>query len=260
MIDLCIISGSGFYDFPEVLDARDIVIDTQYGKVNLVTGVYQGKNIAFLARHQQGHQLLPNMINFKANIAALKSLNPKTVIATTVCGIVNPKLPLGKLLIFNDLFYIDNRLPSGDLCSFFSEKGQENRGHLMFDNPFFDVTGIIKPGDYIVDVTYGYGNGPRFNSKKEISFLRNYCDAISQTCGPETILANELELPYILLGFGVDYANGVMKENTPVEMLNKNMAESKSVFIEAINCIIEEIDHISFTNFVYRFGDSEHET
>ncbi len=257
MIDLCIISGSGFYDFPDVSDIADVLIETQYGKVNLVTGVYRGKTIAFLARHQQGHKLLPNMINFKANIAALKYLNPKAIVATTICGIVNQKLPLGKLLIFNDLFYIDNRLPSGEICSFFTEKGQENRGHLMFANPFFEVSGLVKLGDYITDVTYGYVNGPRFNSKKEISFLKNYCDAISQTCGPETILANEMELPYILLGFGVDYANGVMETNTPIEILNRNMAQSKSLFIEAINYIIEEVDNISFNNFVYRFRDSD---
>ncbi|HBE78777.1 MAG TPA: hypothetical protein DDW65_13530 [Firmicutes bacterium] len=257
MIDLCIISGSGFYDFPDVSDTTDGVIETPYGKVNLVTGVYRGKNIAFLARHQQRHKLLPNMINFKANIAALKYLNPKAIVATTICGIVNPDLPLGKLLIFNDLFYIDNRLPSGEICSFYTEKGQENRGHLMFGNPFFDVTAIIKPKDYIADITYGYVNGPRFNSKKEISFLKNYCDAISQTCGPETILAGEMELPYILLGFGVDYANGVMETNTPLERLNSNMAQSKAIFIEVINLIIEKVDNISFTNFVYRFQDKQ---
>ena len=255
MIDLGIISGSGFYDFPDVSNTEDVIITTEYGNVKLVTGNYRGKKIAFLSRHQQGHRLLPNMINFKANIAALKHLNPKAIVATTICGIVNPEIPLGKLMIFNDLFFIDNRLPSGEICSFFTEEGQEGRGHLMFANPFFDVTGFFKPGDYIFNVTYGYVNGPRFNSKKEINFLKNYCDAISQTCGPETILAGEIELPYILLGFGVDYANGVIEANTPIEILNGNMAKSKPVFIEAINTIIEKIDDISFDNIVYRFQD-----
>jgi 5'-methylthioadenosine phosphorylase len=255
MIDLGIISGSGFYDFPDVSNAEDGIITTEYGKVKLVTGIYRGKQIAFLARHQQGHKLLPNMINFKANIAAIKQLNPKAIAATTICGVTNRLLPLGKLMIFNDLFFIDNRLPSGEICSFYTEEGQENRGHFMFANPFFDVTHFFKPGDYIANVTYGYVNGPRFNSKKEIGFLKNYCDAISQTCGPEAILAGELELPYILLGFGVDYANGVTDTNTPVEILNGNMAESKAVFIEAINTIVAKANEISFANFVYRFRD-----
>ncbi len=255
MIDLCVISGSGFYDFPDVSNPKDVIITTKYGKVKLVTGIYHSKQIAFLARHQQGHKLLPNMINFKANIAAIDELHPKAIVATTICGIVNHTILLGKLLVFNDLFYIDNRLPSGEICSFFTEEGQDKRGHLMFANPFFDVTQSLKSGDYIVNVTYGHINGPRFNSKKEIDFLKNYCDAISQTCGPETILANELEIPYILLGFGVDYANGVKEINTPIEILNANMAKSKSVFIDAINTIIENSNEISFSNFVYRFKD-----
>lgn len=255
MIDLGIISGSGFYDFPDVSNTEDVIITTEYGNVKLVTGNYRGKRIAFLTRHQQGHRLLPNMINFRANIAAIKHLNPKAIVATTICGIMNPDIPLRKLMIFNDLFFIDNRLPSGEVCSFYTQEGQKNRGHLMFANPFFDVSAFFKPGDYIANVTYGYVNGPRFNSKKEINFLKNYCDAISQTCGPEIILAGEVELPYILLGFGSDYANGIKEANTPIDVLNENLAKSKPVFIEAINTIIEKIDDISFANFVYRFQD-----
>jgi 5'-methylthioadenosine phosphorylase len=255
MIDFGIISGSGFYDFPDVSNTEDVIITTEYGNVKLVTGNYRGKRIAFLTRHQQGHRLLPNMINFRANIAAIKHLNPKAIVATTICGIMNPDIPLRKLMIFNDLFFIDNRLPSGEVCSFYTQEGQKNRGHLMFANPFFDVSAFFKPGDYIANVTYGYVNGPRFNSKKEINFLKNYCDAISQTCGPEIILAGEVELPYILLGFGSDYANGIKEANTPIDVLNENLAKSKPVFIEAINTIIEKIDDISFANFVYRFQD-----
>ena len=41
--------------------------------------------------------------------------------------------------------------------------------------------------------------------------------AVSQTAGPETVLCGEAELPYALLGFLTDYANGVKDEATPVE-------------------------------------------
>ena len=42
----------------------------------------------------------------------------------------------------------------------------------------------------------------------------------SQTAGPETVLAGEAEIPYALLGYATDYANGVKPdEPTPVEEL-----------------------------------------
>ena len=33
--------------------------------------------------------------------------------------------------------------------------------------------------------------------------------AVSQTAGPETVLAGEAELPFALVGYATDYANGV---------------------------------------------------
>ena len=35
---------------------------------------------------------------------------------------------------------------------------------------------------------------------------------VSQTAGPETVLAGEAEIPYALLGYATDYANGVKAE------------------------------------------------
>ena len=40
--------------------------------------------------------------------------------------------------------------------------------------------------------------------------------AVSQTGGPETVLAGEAEIPYALIGYATDYANGVKDEATPV--------------------------------------------
>ena len=252
MIDYVIISGSGFYNFEEINRLMAKSISTQYGTVEYSQGELNGKQAAFLSRHKNGHALLPNMINYKANISMCGQLKAKAIIATTICGIMKPDIPLARPLLFNDIFYIDNRLPSGEICSFFTEPKQAGRGHLMFSNPFYDVADSLGDETIISGLTYGCANGPRFNSKAEITFMKKYCDAISQTCGPEVILANELEIPYILLGFGVDYANGIKSQPTPVEELNKNMARSKEDFKRIIGMIIK-LNNIKFNNYVYRF-------
>jgi 5'-methylthioadenosine phosphorylase len=50
--------------------------------------------------------------------------------------------------------------------------------------------------------------------------------AVSQTAGPETVLCGEAQLPYALVGYVTDYANGVMDEATPVEQLTELMGQS----------------------------------
>jgi hypothetical protein len=54
--------------------------------------------------------------------------------------------------------------------------------------------------------------------------------AVSQTGGPETVLCGEAELPYALLGYATDYANGVQDEPTPVQTLIDMMAASTETF------------------------------
>ena len=74
---------------------------------------------------------------------------------------------------------------------------------------------------------YGHVDGPRFNTRAEIRGLAACgVTAVSQTAGPETVLCGEVELPYALLGFLTDYANGVKDEATPVATLVEMMAAS----------------------------------
>ena len=54
---------------------------------------------------------------------------------------------------------------------------------------------------------YGHVDGPRFNTKAEIRGLAAAgVTAVSQTAGPETVLAGEAELPFALVGYATDYA------------------------------------------------------
>jgi len=251
--DVAIITGSGFYDFPELEEADDVEIATPYGTVRALCGSCEKTSILFIARHKQDHALLSNMINHRANIHACGQARVKVILATSIVGLTRPDLPLARLLVFNDIFYPDNRLPDGGHCTFYTEENQQDRGHYLFSSPFFDVSGLLRDQDTVTGLTYAYVNGPRFNSKKEIQFISGFADAVSQTAGPEAILAGELEIPYVLLGYGVDYANGVKPEPTPIEVLTENMYNSKMAFAQAIKVLLSQKTY-QFSGYVYRFS------
>ncbi len=255
MADIGIITGSGFYDFPELKDTEEKVIKTPFGDAQVTLGIVHGKSVAFIARHGQNHALLPNMINYRANLAALKQLGTKCLISTTVCGILKPNIPLATPIVFDDLYFPENRLPSGEICTMFTTPGAKERGHYIFSTPFNETlrSALIRTQpDVITHATYAHVNGPRFNSKAEIRMLQSHADAVSQTSGPEVILAGELEIPMALIGFGVDYANGV--KATPFEELKKNLESSKGALSHMILKFIKEYKLPQFDGFVYRFG------
>ena len=90
---------------------------------------------------------------------------------------------------------------------------------------------------------YGHVDGPRFNTKAEIRALAAAgVTAVSQTAGPETVLAGEAELPFALMGYATDYANGVQPEPTPVERLLELIAASTESFARVLAAAAPKVE------------------
>ena len=185
---------------------------------------------------------LSNQVAHRANIAALNELGADAVLAVTVCGAVDPTVPLGSLIVFDDLYFLANRLADGSLCTFHDTPAVPGRGHWIFESPFAPplrtalIEACVEAGVPARDGgCYGHVDGPRFNTRAEIRSLAAVgVTAVSQTAGPETVLAGEAEIPYGLLGYATDYANGVKDEATPVEELLRLIGASGEVFTSVL--------------------------
>ena len=248
------ITGSGFYEMPGF---EEVCVATPYGDVSLYQGARSGSPFFVLPRHGAGHRFLPHQINHRAHLHALKAAGASAVISCSVCGVINPDWPIGQPMVADDLYFPDNRLGDGTACTLFDTPGEAGRGHLLaatFFHPGWRqavgrALGAVHTG------TYAHVTGPRFNSVGEIRALRQTgADFLSQTCGPEAVLANELELPCALAAFGIDYANGVRPTPTPVEVLNENLAAAKSAFLQLMDTLEAPESDGGFQNFIYRFS------
>jgi 5'-methylthioadenosine phosphorylase len=77
---------------------------------------------------------------------------------------------------------------------------------------------------------------------------------VSQTCGPEIVLAGELSIAYGLLGFPVNYATGVAEPETREE-LGRLLARSSEVLPRLVLRaaeMLEEEDLAFDHGYVYR--------
>jgi purine nucleoside phosphorylase len=233
-----VITGSGTYALPGFEGDGPRPVATRWGEALVSRGTFAGTEVLHVSRHGEGHVRLSNHVAHRANIAALAELGTAGVIAVTVCGAVDPGLELGAPVCFDDLHFLTNRLPDGELCTFHAQPGEPGRGHWVFEGPFSGplraalLEGAAAAGVPVRDGgCYGHVDGPRFNTRAEIRGLAACgVSAVSQTAGPETVLAGEAELPYALLGYPTDWANGVSPEPTPVETLLEMMRRSTGVF------------------------------
>jgi purine nucleoside phosphorylase len=263
MATIGIITGSGTYGLPGFEGSAPQPVATDWGEALISTGTFAGTDVLHLSRHGEGHPRLSNHVEHRANIAALAQAGADAVVAVTVCGGVDPALALGSLVCFDDLHFLVNRLADGSICTFFAEPGDPRRGHWIYEDPFSPplraalLAGGEAAGHPMRDGgCYGHVDGPRFHTKAEIRGLAACgVTAVSQTAGPETVLAGELELPYALLGYVTDYANGVADEATPVETLVAMMRRSSGVLASVLAAAVSRIDASALapTGVVYRF-------
>ena len=245
----------------ELEGSRERTVETRHGRVDVVVGELRGTPVAFVRRHGARHERLSSAVDHRSNIAALAELGAEAIVATTVCGVIDPNVAVARALLFDDLYFPDNRLPDGSPCTFFAQPSDPQRGHLIWRGPFspwvregLQAAAALSGVELTTRGTYAYALGPRFNTRSEIAaFSAAGAIAVSQTAGPEAVLAAELEIPYALLGFGVDYANGVQPQPTPVEVLDANIARSKAVFSAVLGEFADGFEAHSFdTGFVYR--------
>src|SRR3990172_12377431 len=128
--EIGIIGGSGLYSMPGLERAREVRVKTPFGEPSdaLVMGRFEGRQVAFLARHGRGHRLLPSEINYRANLYALKLAGVERVISVSAVGSLKEDLRPLEFLIPDQ--FIDRT--RSRISTFF---GGGVAAHVGFDKP-----------------------------------------------------------------------------------------------------------------------------
>lgn len=198
---IAIIGGTGIGAFALEGGTEPRVVSTRYGEAPVIIGRLRGKEVAFLARHGAGHTIPPHRINYRANIAALKSLGVTAAAATTAVGGLHPDLAPGTLVLLDD--FIDFTL-SRTGKTFFDGEDHSPVVHTDFTRPYSDaVRNAILTAAQSENIeirptgTYVCADGPRYESPAEVRLFASWGgDVVGMTGIPEATLAREAGIPY----------------------------------------------------------------
>ncbi len=211
-MEIAIIGGTGVYD-PDILEAvQEQQVDTPFGEVSLTSGSYLGQEIAFMARHGSKHSIPPHLINYRANIWALKQLGVRQIIATTAVGSLNRKMKPGDFVLVDQ--FLD--FTKGRSATFY-EGGERGVVHVDVTEPYCPSLRAIlfeegrKLGITIHNQgTYVCTEGPRFETPAEIKmFSIMQGDLVGMTNFPEAVLAREAEMCYATVSLVTNFAAGI---------------------------------------------------
>jgi 5'-methylthioadenosine phosphorylase len=207
-----IIGGSGLYDLPGLSDTGWVTVETAWGAPS--DQVFRGRlaspagdvQLAFLPRHGRGHCIPPGEVNYRANIAALKSVGVTDLLSLSAVGGLRADLLPGTFLLVDQ--FIDRTFAREK--SFF---GSGLVAHVSMAQPV-----CPRLGDHVQAAlqqlqipvarggTYLAMEGPQFSTLAESQLYRSWnCDVIGMTNMPEAKLAREAELCYASVAMVTDY-------------------------------------------------------
>jgi len=203
-----IIGGSGLYSIPGLTDIREVRLQTPFGDPSdaYVSGLLEGKRVAFLARHGRGHRILPTELNFRANIYGFRQLGVERIISVSAVGSLKEEHKPMEFVIPDQFF--DRTRHRVD--TFF---GEGVVAHVALADPVCpemsrvlttacaNVGVVGKPGG-----TYLCMEGPQFSTRAESNVYRSWgMDVIGMTNLQEARLAREAEFCYVTAAMVTDY-------------------------------------------------------
>lgn len=211
---VAVIGGTGMNAWPGLVVEHQHHASTPYGDpaAPIVHGRIHGVEVAFLARHGVGHKYPPHLINYRANLYALKDDGVERVIAIAAVGGIAKNLPPAAVAVPEDLIdYTWGRAHT------YSDGANAPLKHADFSAPYTPalrkalLAGARQAKVELVDGgVMGVTQGPRLESPAEIRRLkRDGCTMVGMTGMPEAALARELGLDYACLAVSVNWAAGL---------------------------------------------------
>lgn len=236
-----IIGGSGFYDIEGLKKVKKVLVATPFGEPSdlFITGVLEGREVIFLARHGKGHRIMPSEINYRANIYGMKKLGVDRIISISACGSLKTELKPLDIVLPNQ--FVD-RTNQARRTTFF---GDGIVAHVQFADPVCpDLSKALyeagtKAGARMhLGGTYINMEGPQFSTKAESKLYRSWgMDIIGMTNMTEAKLSREAEICYATLACVTDYDCWYMDEacetvsvDVIIQNLLKNVEISKRIF------------------------------
>jgi len=259
-VSIAVIGGTGLQSLPHFTHVATLKPTTPWGTPSSPISILHhpspstGKPIAvaFLSRHGLHHELAPHEVPARANIAALRKIVVRTIIAFSAVGSLQEQIKPRDFVVPDQI--IDRT--KGIRPFTFFEGGMV--GHIGFADPFDAKAGAIVrrcgqslEGDGVRLHNEGVVvcmEGPQFSTRAESNMYRTWGGSvINMSALPEAKLAKEAEIAYQMICMSTDYDCWHTSEgDVTVEMVMGHMkanAENARRFVGAVLDELSKEEH-----------------
>ncbi len=249
--EIGVFGGSGFYSLLQ--DVREVKVDTPYGPPSdvIFLASVAGRKVAFLPRHGRNHTIPPHMINYRANVWAMRSLGCQAIISPCAAGSLQKHVEPGHFVV----------------CDQFVDR-TNNRKDTFYDGPIVTHVSPAETYDpllrkFAIESIREHGitahetgtvvviQGPRFSTKSESKWFHDAgWEVINMTQYPEAYLCRELGMGVVNISLITDYDSGVHADAEAVnahdvlEVFKANSEKIKQVVLSLIGKLPADLSGI----------------
>ena len=250
LADIGVFGGSGFYKFLDKI--QEVKVETPYGSPSdsVFIGEIGKHKVAFMPRHGRTHTLPPHLINYRANVWAMKSIGCTRVISPCAAGSLQKHVAPGHFVICDQ--FVD--WTDGRKSTFYDGPVVT---HVSAANPYCEEMrqlAVATANELGITVhetgTVVVINGPRFSTKAESKFFTSQgWEVINMTQFPEAYLVKELDMCPLNISLITDYDAGLVGEVPPVQhaevikVFNDNNEKLKALLFNLIEKLPLEREH-----------------
>jgi 5'-methylthioinosine phosphorylase len=233
-----IIGGTGIYEIVEMGDEiQTKILKTPYGESPEIT-IFKlnDKNVAFMSRHTKGHLNPPHMINYRANIYAMKQIGVRRIIATNAVGSLDRKIKPGEFLIPHDFLDFTKMRKS----TFYDKETV----HIDITKPYCpEIRNLLINSENVIENgIYVCAEGPRFEAAAEVKMFQKLGGTVAGMTGlPEVVLAREQEICYASICIISNFAASISPQKLTIEDVFEVIDRKKKDLIDLIYNTIANI-------------------
>lgn len=207
-------------------------MENEFGKVS----VFVTDQAALILRHGNDPQnhILPHLINYRANIKALKDIGVSEIVGINSTGSLKKDLMPGMIVVPDDFLtltstptiYEDKAI---HIAPSLSEKVRKKIIKAAMSNNL----------DVVQKGTYWQTQGPRLETKAEIKMMVNFADIVGMTMANEAVIAQELEIPYASACSIDNFGNGLLDEPLDLEKIVESTRKNADLMIKILKSYLQ---------------------
>ncbi|MFZ5872358.1 MAG: S-methyl-5'-thioadenosine phosphorylase, partial [Actinomycetota bacterium] len=232
---------SGFYSFLD--DARPVEVATPFGPPSEppVIGHVAGRPVAFVPRHGRDHRIPPHLVNYRANMWALRAVGVRQVLAPCAVGSLTAENGPGTVVVPDQV--VDRTW--GRSSTVYDQVGAVV--HVSMADPYCPAgrRAVVEAGGgadlRVVDGgTLVVVGGPRFSTRAESQWhAAAGWSVVGMTGMPEALLARELAMCCTSIALvtdldaGVEHGEGVTHAEV-LAVFARNVERLKALIGDAV--------------------------